>query len=311
MSQVDLLQITVSNNKHTNIGSQLFSDSDFSDVTLVCGDNQHLPAHRAVLCASSSFLRQLLYDSQQQRTFLCLASVPYEDMRSLLEVIYLGSCTLPRDRLDAVIALAAGLGVTLGEGVPKEEAPLRSPSLLPVPSVLEHISISAHIPPLKIGSSYMEEVMQQEQEEQQKVLKKEQEEVMVEDQEKVWDGVQKKELVDWQQEQQGVNGIQPQLGASGPRARFYCSKPDCLYSSKNSFNVKRHQTKQNKNRSCPMLEQKYQYCTFCGKTFCQKALYRHLARYKCPNLFNCSVCGLKFRKELLVSNHMKEEHRNI
>ena len=309
MSQADLIQITNSTKKHITIGLELFSDSDFSDVTLVCGDNQHLPAHRAVLCASSSFLRQLLYDSQQQRTFLYLAPVSYEDMRSLLEVIYLGSCTLPRHRLDAVMALAAGLGVTLGEGVPKEEAPLLSPSHLPVRSVLEQTS--AHIPPLKISSSYMEEVMQQEQEEQKKVLKKEQEEVMKEDQEKVRDEVLKKELVDWQRKKQGVNGIQDQFVAPGARARFYCIKPGCLYSSKNSFNVKRHQSKQNKNRRCPMLENKDKDCNFCRKTFCQKALYRHLARYECPDQFNCAVCGLKFRKEVLVSTHMKEEHRII
>ena len=110
------VQIYNSIKRYCDLGSQLFSDSDFSDVTLVCGDNQHLPAHRAVLCASSSFLRQLLYDSQHQRTFLYLGSVPHEDLRSLLELIYLGSCSLKWDRMEAVLALASGLGVP---GVPE------------------------------------------------------------------------------------------------------------------------------------------------------------------------------------------------
>ena len=111
MSKYEIIQIYKSTKRDSNIGSQLFSDSDFSDVTLVCADNQHLPAHRAVLCANSSFLQQLLYDSQQQRTFLYLGPVPYGDLRSLLELIYLGSCSVQGDRREGVLALAVLLGV--------------------------------------------------------------------------------------------------------------------------------------------------------------------------------------------------------
>ena len=110
----EIIQIERITKGDSTIGSQLYADSDFSDVTLVCGDNQHLPAHRAVLCASSTFLRQLLYDSQHQRTFLYLGPVAYEDLRSLLELMYLGSCSVLRVRREAVLALAFTLGV---EGV--------------------------------------------------------------------------------------------------------------------------------------------------------------------------------------------------
>ena len=95
-----------------SIGTKLFSDFDFSDVTLVCADNQHVPAHRAVLCASSSFLRELLYDSQQQRIFLFLGRVNHEDLRTLLEFIYLGACSVQRSRLENVLRLAEDLKVS-------------------------------------------------------------------------------------------------------------------------------------------------------------------------------------------------------
>ena len=72
MTPIGLIQIGSKTEDINMIGIRLTSDFDFSDVTLVCADNQHLPAHRAVLCATSSFLRKLLYDSQQQRTFLYL-----------------------------------------------------------------------------------------------------------------------------------------------------------------------------------------------------------------------------------------------
>ena len=95
----DVLQVYNKTAILKDMGNKLFCDPDFSDVTLVCADNQHLPAHRAVLCASSSLLRELLYDSQQQRTFLCLARVLQEDMRTLLQFIYLGNCSVLKTRL--------------------------------------------------------------------------------------------------------------------------------------------------------------------------------------------------------------------
>ena len=117
----DFIKLSNTTKENSDICRKLFSDSDFSDVTLVCGDNQHLAAHRAVLCASSTFLRQLLYDSQQQRTFLYLGPVPYQDMVTLLEVVYLGHCSVQKDRLEELEALAAGLGITLVmEGMEEE-----------------------------------------------------------------------------------------------------------------------------------------------------------------------------------------------
>ena len=98
------------------IGKTLLYDSDFCDVTLVCADNQHLPAHRAVLCTGSNFLRELLYDSQHQKTFLYLGKVQLTDLKPLLEFLYLGNCTVQKSRLGIVDALANDLGIS---GFPK------------------------------------------------------------------------------------------------------------------------------------------------------------------------------------------------
>ena len=95
----------------TNVINNLLHDSDFSDVTLVCGDNQYISAHRAVLSCSSPFLRRLLYDSQQQSTFLYLGQAQTEEVEALLKFIYLGSCAVHKSRLEALKTLAAGLGV--------------------------------------------------------------------------------------------------------------------------------------------------------------------------------------------------------
>ena len=111
-SSNDNVNIKITDQRQHNIGDKLFSDLDFSDVALVCADNQHVPAHRAVLCASSGFLRELLYDSQQQRTFLYLGRVHHEDLKLLIEFIYVGACSVLKIRLGNVIALAAELEIT-------------------------------------------------------------------------------------------------------------------------------------------------------------------------------------------------------
>ena len=94
------------------IGKTLLNDIDFCDVTLVCADNQHLPAHRAVICTGSNFLRELLYDSQQQRTFLYFGQVHLTDLRPLIDFLYLGSCYVERSKLEIVQALAADLQIS-------------------------------------------------------------------------------------------------------------------------------------------------------------------------------------------------------
>ena len=58
----------------------MLTDPDFTDVTLVFGDNRQIPVHRAVLSAASLFFRQLLYESLNQKTFLYLGGFQYEEL---------------------------------------------------------------------------------------------------------------------------------------------------------------------------------------------------------------------------------------
>ena len=89
----------------------LLDDSDFTDVTLGSKDGLQVSAHRAVLCASSPFLRKLLVESLQQNTFLYLNLVNHEMLKALVEFVYLGSCQVPRSRMEDLKALARQLGV--------------------------------------------------------------------------------------------------------------------------------------------------------------------------------------------------------
>jgi len=95
--------------KAASLGLTLLGDVDFCDVTLVCGDGSHLPCHRAVLASASTFLRQILYESLQQRTLLFLGQVEVEEVRALLELLYTGTSSLTQDRIPALQALATNL----------------------------------------------------------------------------------------------------------------------------------------------------------------------------------------------------------
>ena len=109
MASIDYVQIQNDTESLKVIGETLLNDSDFCDVTLVCAENQHLPAHRAVICTGSNFLRELLFDSQHQRTFLYLGNVQLQDLSPLIDFLYLGSCTVERSRLEIVQVLAEDL----------------------------------------------------------------------------------------------------------------------------------------------------------------------------------------------------------
>ena len=109
MDSQEYVQIRKDTESLNVIGETLLNDSDFCDVTLVCADNQHLPVHRAVICSGSNFLRELLFDSQHQRTFLYLGNVQLKDLRPLMDFLYLGSCTVERSRLEIVQILAGDL----------------------------------------------------------------------------------------------------------------------------------------------------------------------------------------------------------
>ena len=97
------------------LGEHLFKDQDFTDVFLVCGDGRQVSCHRAVLAAASPFLRQLLYETLNQATFVFLGvNVGLEEVEALMELVYLGKVSLLEAGLPTFEALARELGLDNG-----------------------------------------------------------------------------------------------------------------------------------------------------------------------------------------------------
>ena len=111
----DNVTVTQEEPHQEDLSKQLFNDTDFTDVTLVCRDGLQLRVHRAVLCASNDFLRALLLESLQQNTFLYLGFLDHQVVEVLVEFVYLGRCTLPKSQVGDLSAAAKQLGVKLLE----------------------------------------------------------------------------------------------------------------------------------------------------------------------------------------------------
>ena len=101
----------------------LFSDPDFTDVTLVCKDGQQVVAHKAVLAASSAFLRRLLVDSSQQTTLLYMGMVEFDLLSALVQFVYLGFHDLVgENKLEQLASLASQLEISMsGEKAVSED----------------------------------------------------------------------------------------------------------------------------------------------------------------------------------------------
>ena len=74
----------------TSAFKHLLEEEDFVDVTL-SAEGQNLKAHKVVLSACSSYFRDLLKGiSLWQHPVLVLRDVPFLELQSILEFVYLG-----------------------------------------------------------------------------------------------------------------------------------------------------------------------------------------------------------------------------
>ena len=83
---------------------ELREEGDFFDVTLVCGDDQ-LEAHKFILSASSVFFKSIIKRNPHAHPLIYLKGVKIEDMRALIDFIYLGQTKVSQDDVQAFLAL--------------------------------------------------------------------------------------------------------------------------------------------------------------------------------------------------------------
>ena len=86
------------------------SEVHFNDVTLVSDDYKQFPAHRVILSAGSQVLRKLLLiNTNSQNPVLYLKGVKNDELRSVLQFLYLGECRVSDDRVNEFMKAAIEL----------------------------------------------------------------------------------------------------------------------------------------------------------------------------------------------------------
>merc|ERR1712096_158545 len=108
-----------------NVFKELANDEDFTNVTLVTDDGRILKAHKVVLSSFSPFFKTLLLNNVHQHPLLYLRGVQYEELKAILDFIYLGQTKVEMHKVTRFIDLATDLQI---KGLRAESEPENVPS---------------------------------------------------------------------------------------------------------------------------------------------------------------------------------------
>ena len=89
----------------------LLNDTYFTDVTLACGNNKWVRAHKVILSGSSSFFRNLLVGNPHQHPLVYLKGVEMKNLQAVIQFIYLGETTVEKDMVTSFLETARELQV--------------------------------------------------------------------------------------------------------------------------------------------------------------------------------------------------------
>jgi len=94
-----------------NSFKDLLYDTDLADVTLACDDDTFIKAHRLILSYSSSFFRHIASKNTSQNVYIFLKGVKKEDLKSIIEFIYMGETNVASENLDSFLETSKELGI--------------------------------------------------------------------------------------------------------------------------------------------------------------------------------------------------------
>merc|ERR1712129_282796 len=97
----------------------LISDKEFTDVTLALCDGKQIKAHKVILSARSPFFKNILVKNPHQHPLVYLKGVSYDQLRYILEFIYVGQTEVDQDCLNDFMMVAKDLQI---KGLISEES---------------------------------------------------------------------------------------------------------------------------------------------------------------------------------------------
>lgn len=92
------------------IFQEMYESENLCDVTIAC-EGQSLLAHKLVLSACSPYFQSLFMANPCKHPIVILKDVEFADLRSLVEFMYRGEVTVPREQLASLLKTAETLQI--------------------------------------------------------------------------------------------------------------------------------------------------------------------------------------------------------
>ena len=102
------------NDFQTNIISSykdLRQGQDFTDVTLVCEDNQRIEAHMVILSSASNFFKSVLVGNKHSHPLIYMRNIKTRYMTAIIDFIYHGEILIYQEDLNDFLGIAEELGI--------------------------------------------------------------------------------------------------------------------------------------------------------------------------------------------------------
>ena len=89
----------------------MFTENSFSDVTLVSDDQIPFQAHKFVLSIFTPVLKTILLNNIHSHPLIFLRGVMQQDLKSILQLMYLGLANVSQDNISKVLAFTKDLQI--------------------------------------------------------------------------------------------------------------------------------------------------------------------------------------------------------
>ena len=85
----------------------LLGSQDFTDVTLVCDDEEVIRAHKVILSACSPFFCRILKKNDHNNPLVYLSDVNLNELKAIVNFMYLGQTNVEQENLQRFLKIAA------------------------------------------------------------------------------------------------------------------------------------------------------------------------------------------------------------
>ena len=91
----------------------LYETKRYSDVTLVCDEQQQFKAHQFILSSSSSIFENIFGNNNlsNQSPFIYLRGINHQELKAIIQYIYLGETKIDIERLNEFLKVAKDLNI--------------------------------------------------------------------------------------------------------------------------------------------------------------------------------------------------------